>query len=74
MSSKLCLISRFVIALQRNNFYEHSTIFTRMFLNSASGESLPIISCVEAPVQMTDDFMAKHQFLIVDSLIYPVIF
>ena len=35
-------------------------------LVTTSGESLPIISCVEAPVQMTDDFMAKHQFLIVD--------
>ena len=34
-------------------------------LVTTSGESLPIISCVKAPVQMTDDFMAKHQFLIV---------
>ena len=38
-------------------------------LVTASGESLPIISCVEAPVQMTDDFMVKHRFLIVDSII-----
>ena len=42
-------------------------------LVTASGESLPIISCVEASVHMTDHFMATHQFLIVDSLIYPVI-
>ena len=42
-------------------------------LVTASGESLPIVSCVETSVQITDHFMATHQFLIVDSLIYPVI-
>ena len=42
-------------------------------LVSVSGESLPIIICVKAHVQMTDDFRANHQFLIVNSLIYPVI-
>ena len=42
-------------------------------LVTASGESLPIVSCVKTSVQITDHFMATHQFLIVDSLIYPVI-
>ena len=42
-------------------------------LVTASGESLPIVSCVETSVQITDHFMATHQFVIVDSLIYPVI-
>ena len=43
-------------------------------LVTALRESLPIIDCVKAHVQMTeDDFKANHQFLIVDSLIYPVI-
>ena len=41
-------------------------------LVTASGEPLPIVSCVEASVQMTGDF-TTHQFLIVESLIYPVI-
>ena len=43
-------------------------------LVSTSGESLPIIICVKAHVQMTDDFRANHQLLIVNSLIYTVIF
>ena len=42
-------------------------------LVTALRESLLIIGCVEAHVQMTHDFKANHQFLIVDSLIYPVI-
>jgi len=42
-------------------------------LVTASGESLPIVDCVDAPIQMTDTFTTTHQFLVVDSLIYPVI-
>ena len=42
-------------------------------LVTASWESLPIVSCVKTSVQITQYFMATHQFLIVDSLIYPVI-
>ena len=42
-------------------------------LVTASEESLPIISCVKGPIKMTNDFVAKHKFLIMDSLIYPVI-
>ena len=34
-------------------------------LVTASGESLPIVSCVEISVQITDHFMVTHQFLIV---------
>jgi len=42
-------------------------------LVTALGESLSIVDCVDAPIQMTDTFMTTHQFLVVDSLIYPVI-
>ena len=43
-------------------------------LVTASGEPLPIVSCVKASVQITDDhFLISHQFFVVDSLIYPVI-
>ena len=44
-----------------------------MKLVIASGEPLPIISCAEATVNIADQFTTSHQFLIVDSLIYPVI-
>ena len=55
------------------NIQPSSQVCSSIQLVTASGESLPIISCVEAPVQMADKFMMTHQFLIVDSLIYPVI-
>ena len=55
------------------NTYPSSQGCSSIQLVTASGESLPIISCVEASVQMIDNFMMTHQFLIVDSLIYPVI-
>ena len=42
-------------------------------LVTTSGESLPIVRCVETSVKIIDHCMATHQFLIVDSLIYPVI-
>jgi len=42
-------------------------------LVTASEEPLPIISCVETTVNITDQFATSHQFLIVDSLIYPVL-
>ena len=42
-------------------------------LVTASGKPLPILSCVEAPIQMTNTIKTTHQFLIVHSLIYPVI-
>jgi len=42
-------------------------------LVTSSGEPLPIISFVEATVNITDQFATSHQFLIVDSLIYPII-
>ena len=42
-------------------------------LVTASGEPLPILSYVEAPVEMTNTVKATHQFLVVHSLIYPVI-
>ena len=42
-------------------------------LITASGEPLPILSCIEAPVQIAGSFKAVHKFLVVQSLIYPVI-
>ena len=43
-------------------------------LVTTSGESLPIVSCVKASAQITDDhLLTSHQFFVVDSLIYPVI-
>ena len=42
-------------------------------LVTASGELLPILSHVEATVQMTNTLKAPYQFLVVHSLIYPVI-
>ena len=43
-------------------------------LVTASGEPLPILSCGAAPVQVSNtNITTTHQFLVVDSLIYPVI-
>ena len=42
-------------------------------LVTASGDPLPIVDCVNAPIQMAGNFTTKHQFLVVDSLIYPII-
>ena len=42
-------------------------------LVTASGDPLPIVDCVDAPIEMAGNCMTKHQFLVVDSLIYPVI-
>ena len=36
-------------------------------------EHLPVMGCVKALIQMTDTFQITHQFLVVSSLIYPVI-
>ena len=55
------------------NTQEASPTCSSIKLVTASGEPLPIISCVEATVNVADKFVASHQFLIVDSLIYPVI-
>ena len=55
------------------NTYKTSPTCSSIKLVTALGEPLPIISCVEATVNVTDKFATSHQFLIVDSLIYPVI-
>ena len=55
------------------NTYKTSPTCSSIKLVTASGEPLPIISCIEATVKVTDKFATSHQFLIVDSLIYPVI-
>jgi len=41
-------------------------------LITASGEPLPIVDCVDAPIEIAGNFTTKHQ-LVVDLLIYPVI-
>ena len=45
-----------------------------IYLVTASEESLLIISCVEAPMQMADTFMMTYQFLIVDLSMAPAVF
>ena len=56
------------------NTYPSSQGCSSIQLVTASGERLPIVSCVKASVQITDDhFLTSHQFFVVDSLIYPVI-
>ena len=42
-------------------------------LVTASGEPLPVLSCVAAPVQMLNTNITTQKFLVVNSLIYPVI-
>ena len=56
------------------NTHKASPTCSSIKLVTASGEPPPIISCVEVIVNVTDKFAASHQFLIVSSLIYPVIF
>ena len=41
-------------------------------LVTASGDPLPIISHIQAPVQV-GNFRTIHHFVVVDCLIYPVI-
>ena len=56
------------------NTYPSSQGCSSIQLVTASGEPLPIVSCVKVSVQITDDhFLTSHQFFVVDSLIYPVI-
>ena len=52
------------------NTYPSSQGCSSIQLVTASGEPLPIVSCVKASVQITDDhFLTSHQFFVVDSLI-----
>ena len=56
------------------NTYPSSQGCSSIQLVTASGESLPIVSCVKVSVQITDDhLLTTHQFFVVNSLIYPLI-
>ena len=43
----------------------------RIRLITASSEPLPVVGLVQVPKQI-DDFKTKHDFTVVDCLIYPV--
>ena len=49
-----------------------STLIPKVRLIMASGEPLPIVGCVKAPIRF-DQLAVRHQFLVVERLITPVI-
>ena len=55
------------------NIYQASQGRPAIELITNLGEHLPVMGCVKALIQMIDTFQITHQFLVVPSLIYPVI-
>ena len=49
-----------------------STPISSSQANIASGEPLPIVGCVKAPIRI-DQLAVSHQFLVVERLVTPVI-